>query len=314
MSIGKDSPIVGSHGPHGPTHGLGPHVVGQRIVVRRLVRGEVGPSGGPALTDVLGVCTAWGDGVCVVLSDQASVVVPIADIVSGKPVPPRPSVRARVSPREAQLHGTAMWPDAPTTSIAAWVARLRVGDDRRIARACSVLAMGDPDIPLAEAAERAREAYAAIGLPAWAQVVADGPEEAGLRALGWTTARPGEADTLFEVVALSRLARALPRPGDELSLDVAGPRAVARLAERARAQGAIDADWLGLHDIWVDPSARRQGLARLVMSELVDWAASQGATTAYLQVRQDNAAALALYARLGFTVHHAYRYLAAPAD
>jgi hypothetical protein len=28
--------------------------------------GETGPSGGPAMTDVLGICTAWGDGVCVV--------------------------------------------------------------------------------------------------------------------------------------------------------------------------------------------------------------------------------------------------------
>ncbi|MEZ5194715.1 MAG: GNAT family N-acetyltransferase [Nocardioides sp.] len=45
----------------------------------------------------------------------------------------------------------------------------------------------------------------------------------------------------------------------------------------------------------------------------LDWAASQGATTAYLQVLSDNEPALRLYERLGFTTHHRYRYLAAPA-
>ena len=39
---------------------LGPHVVGTRVVIRRLVRGETGPSGGPAMTDVLGVCEVLG--------------------------------------------------------------------------------------------------------------------------------------------------------------------------------------------------------------------------------------------------------------
>jgi hypothetical protein len=40
----------------GQAASLGPHVVGQRVVVRRVVHGETGPSGGPALTDLLGTC------------------------------------------------------------------------------------------------------------------------------------------------------------------------------------------------------------------------------------------------------------------
>ena len=51
------------------------------------------------MTDLLGVCTSWGDGECV---DRPRVGragdIRLADIVSGKPVPPRPSVRHRVSP------------------------------------------------------------------------------------------------------------------------------------------------------------------------------------------------------------------------
>ncbi|HEU5456401.1 MAG TPA: hypothetical protein VFU85_12020, partial [Nocardioides sp.] len=78
-------------------HRLGPHVVGQRVVVRRLLRGETGPSGGPAMTDLLGVCTAWGEGRCVIRPESGEPVeIALADIVSGKPVPPRPSVRHRV--------------------------------------------------------------------------------------------------------------------------------------------------------------------------------------------------------------------------
>ena len=46
-----------------------------------------------------------------------------------------------------------------------------------------------------------------------------------------------------------------------------------------------------------------------VVAHLLDAAAAEGALTAHLQVREDNAAALALYGGLGFTPHHSYRYL-----
>jgi len=298
-------------GTQRPAHGLGPHVVGQRVVVRRLVRGERGPTGGPAFTDVLGVCTSWGDGWCVVDGPDGPVTIAIADIVSGKPVPPRPPVRHRVSPRDAELHSLAMWPDVPTRALGEWVLRSGVTPEE-IARAGSVLAMGDPGMPYDEAAASVVAFYADLRRPAWAQVEVDGEVDRRLVSLGWVPARPHEADSLFQLVAVSRLQRLLPDPG-EASLTEDHPRAVATIDPDARARGAVDGDWLGLHDIWVAPSARRQGLALRVLAELVDWGASQGATTAYLQVRGDNTAGLALYERLGFVTHHTYRYLAAPA-
>ena len=55
------------------------------------------------MTDVLGICTSWRDGVCTVQPDTgARVAIPLADIVTGKPVPPRASVRQRVPAREAE--------------------------------------------------------------------------------------------------------------------------------------------------------------------------------------------------------------------
>jgi len=98
--------------PSHEAHRLGPHVVGMRVVVRRVLPGETGPSGGPAMTDVLGVCTSWGHGECVVVPESGEpVTIRLADIVSGKPVPPRASVRHRVSPLQAQLRALALWPD-----------------------------------------------------------------------------------------------------------------------------------------------------------------------------------------------------------
>ncbi|MET0416439.1 MAG: GNAT family N-acetyltransferase, partial [Actinoplanes sp.] len=70
--------------------------------------------------------------------------------------------------------------------------------------------------------------------------------------------------------------------------------------------------WLGLSLIEVLPAARRQGLARRVIADLAAWGASVGATHAFLQVEQHNAAAVALYQRLGFTTHHTYLTRVAP--
>jgi hypothetical protein len=46
------------------------------------------------MTDVLGTCESWGDGVVTVRREDGTVVeIATADIVSGKPVPPRPERR-----------------------------------------------------------------------------------------------------------------------------------------------------------------------------------------------------------------------------
>ncbi|SIN19361.1 GNAT family N-acetyltransferase [Micromonospora cremea] len=70
--------------------------------------------------------------------------------------------------------------------------------------------------------------------------------------------------------------------------------------------------WLGLSLIEVLPAARRQGLARRVIDALAGWGGGVGATHAFLQVEQHNAAAVALYQRLGFTTHHTYLTRVAP--
>jgi hypothetical protein len=73
---------------------LGPHCVGLRVVVRRVLPGETGPSGGPAMTDVLGVMESWDGTTTTVRTGAGQLVsITVADIVSGKPIPDPPTRR-----------------------------------------------------------------------------------------------------------------------------------------------------------------------------------------------------------------------------
>ena len=297
-------------------HRLGPHVVGSRVVVRRVLPGETGPSGGPAMTDVLGVCTAWGDGRCVVEPETGDPVeIRLADIVSGKPVPPRPSVRHRVAPLEAQLRALALWPDLETEPVGDWLLRRSATSTAR--RANSVLAFepsgvtGDYD-----------RVVAFYDRPI-AAVLPDSAEDALFRGRGWGP-ESGDADTLFQLASVAQVRRRISTVAgkgtgstpDLVLFPASAPNPPApevvevRLGDVASGVAAYDRDWVGFRGIHVEPDQRRRGLGIAVMAALLEWGAERGATTAYLQVLGDNTPALALYDALGFRTHHAYRYLA----
>lgn len=90
--------------------------------------------------------------------------------------------------------------------------------------------------------------------------------------------------------------------------DTGAPVAIGRAAVVA-AMGAGEQDgscWVGLSAIETAPTARRRGLAKLVMDALLEWADEQGATDAFLEVTPTNEPAVGLYAALGFTTHHEY--------
>ncbi|MFJ4437003.1 GNAT family N-acetyltransferase [Streptomyces sp. NPDC088923] len=74
----------------------------------------------------------------------------------------------------------------------------------------------------------------------------------------------------------------------------------------------VDGRWAGFSAVEVAPERRRTGLARRVMGALARTALAEGASAAWLQVERDNEAAVALYTRLGFTVHHHYHHYRAP--
>lgn len=68
-----------------------------------------------------------------------------------------------------------------------------------------------------------------------------------------------------------------------------------------------DDGWLGLFNLSTHARYRRQGVARAVIRALIEWA-QDDASEVYLQVMHDNAPALALYRRLGFTSLYDYHY------
>lgn len=90
--------------------------------------------------------------------------------------------------------------------------------------------------------------------------------------------------------------------------DTGAPVAIGRAAliPASDADGQNGSRWVGLSAIETAPSARRKGLAKLVMDALLEWADEQGATDAFLEVTPANEPAVGLYAALGFTTHHEY--------
>ena len=260
---------------------------GTRVVVRRVLPGETGPVrragddrrarrlhglGRRRLRGRAGV-------------RRTPVTIRIADIVSGKPVPPRPSPRLRVSARDAQVRGFALFPDlvvVPVAGPSGWLLRSSATATAR--RANSVLAFpggvtrAGPRSRLSRRTTRAREA----GGRGCARRVGGAVLLAGL---GWVP-ESHDADTRVPAgvrgvrptcaadawtTPPSRWSRRDDGHGD-------GPGAGAGASRRTPTTGSASA---------ASRSRRSTGVrasARTVMAALLEWGAERGATTAYLQV------------------------------
>lgn len=321
----------------GGEHTLGPHVVGLRVVVRRVLRNETGPSGGPAMTDLLGICESWDvSSTSIRAEDGTLTTIALADIVSGKPVPPRPSRFARLSADEVEDRARAFFIPVETGELGDWVLRFTGGDS---ARPNSLLPVGDPGTDADTAIARTIEFYAARGRDPVAQVVVGSPIQVELEARGWTVLRPGEADCDVMLAGTASVRRALAgidtssvTHADHITRDwlagndralanydaVAASLALAHAtfatidedgAQRAHGRISVERDWGFVADLMVATDHRRHGYGRTMMAGLTEWAAEAGASVLLLQVLADNEPAQQLYAELGFERHHSYRHL-----
>ena len=79
----------------------------------------------------------------------------------------------------------------------------------------------------------------------------------------------------------------------------------------ACAQVAMEADMVGVYDVFTAPSVRGQGIAKSLCAQVLWHAAGQGARLGYLQVDKANTAARAVYGQLGFADAYSYHYRAA---
>jgi len=74
----------------------------------------------------------------------------------------------------------------------------------------------------------------------------------------------------------------------------------------------LDDQWLGIFAMNTLPEARRRGVARRVLRELIEWGRGSGATSVWLQVMPTNAPARSLYREVGFVDSHQYHYRSGP--
>jgi GNAT superfamily N-acetyltransferase len=317
---------------------------------------------GATLTDAVGTLTTRDDETLTVDTSRGPVVIDRRRVVAAKEVPPRPSRRgaAHLSLTVADLQRVMMpsWGAAERESLGDWTLRASSGFTQR---GNSVVPVGDPGVPLADAVARAEGWYAARGLPAKFAVAgpqgfdpADDPLGALLLSRGYTVgsvtlaltattaavaaADPGgpavvtHAEPTEAWLAAYRRTRATvpgateavltgsPRqvfghvtPGGGLSQQL-GLRAsdAAGTAPIALGRLGIAHGWAGLGAVWTDPAYRGRGLAAHLTARLAAQAANDGIRLLHLQVEDDNAAALALYRRLGLDVHSSYAYLTSP--
>jgi RimJ/RimL family protein N-acetyltransferase len=314
-----------------PLRGAG---LGERWVVRyRLPDGSA--------TDVIGWLEAVDpSSVRLRVVGGAARVIERAAIVAARRAPaaaggPHPR---RISAEALELHALPGWL-AEHEPLGEWTLRSAGGFT---GRANSCLAVGDPGLPTADAADRIIAYAEQHGIGPMAQVITGSEPDLGLRAAGWIdtyvptdvlAVRLGELlgdrplDEQVEVQEALRpdwwdaYQRSRPNSADprllRMILDGNPPRAFGvvhdhRYPQRdviAIARGHLSGDWLGLASIWTREDDRRQGWATKIIIGLGHWGARLGARYCYLQVASANQQAITAYERLGFTRHHSYYYL-----
>ena len=293
--------------------------VGHRVVVRRRL------DDGRA-TDVLGELISFDQATLVVRTEAGEEHrIPLSHVEAGKRIGPRPTRYSEIAALE-RIADRA-WPAPVHEALGGWILRAADGWTNR---ANSALPLGDAGRPLPDAIEACHAWYRGRGLLPKITVPLPLRRDVARELTGWTAQPlvlvqvaaldPAEAPAVPvrleehptpDFLAIVR-ARKESLPDAALSVLTAVP--AVRFAEvrdddgslLAITRGAVVEDWLHIGTVEVLPAARRRGLAVAAYQGLAQWATSLGARRAFLQVEERNEAAVALYARLGFTTHHTY--------
>jgi ribosomal protein S18 acetylase RimI-like enzyme len=98
----------------------------------------------------------------------------------------------------------------------------------------------------------------------------------------------------------------------EILARIAGPRVCVEATAAGTAvscgMAAIAGGKVVINMMRTDPAHRRNGHARRVLAAIARWALEQDARQLFLSVEQENAAAIALYERVGFEPAYSYVY------
>ena len=300
---------------------------------------------GAHFTDVVGELVNVGPEAVTVRGPHGDVVVPRADVVAVRVVPPRPSRPApphsALTPESLQRLMVAGNPPIESGSIGGWLLRAAVGFT---GRANSMLPLGDPGLPLGEAVDLMEAWYRSRGLPPLVTVYGDldvdlsaGPISGPLLDRGYESLQPTRVMTA--PVTRSRAWPDLPHGYQVEQIDRLTDDVLAVSEDRVAEFGAaarrvlegppsqaflcvyddavpvavvrvpVHDGWAGLFGLNVVPAHRGRGLGRQLADAALAFASGRGASAMYLQVTEDNVDARRLYESAGFTDHHAYCYL-----
>lgn len=322
--------------------------LGRRVVVRfRRVGAALALAPDQPLSDALGELVGYDDDELTVQTRGGPVRIPIADVVLAKLVA---ADRAHILALEAVA--ARNWPAREQVELDGWLLRANDGWTSRANSVLPLGTPRRPvsamiDDAASFYAQRQLPLQVQIALPV------RGLLDAELAKRCWLVASPSlvmSKSLRATPTATERLATELPPGFSLVHEDSPGPRwqsgyhardgqlSEAALALLSRpdlvtflsaravqsadssdqalaiARATVEDGWVGLSALEVAPSARRQGLATALISELERWGVQHGARRAYLQIEAGNEAALALYTRLGYFEHHRYHYRVAPAD
>lgn len=293
---------------------------GQRVVLRyRLPTGASHP-----MTDVLGILRSL-DPVVVQAANGRLTTVDPERVVALKVIPPRPVRTSAI--RNLEHAAACAWPGLEHQWLGGWLLRAGAGFTHR---ANSVAPLGPPGSD--DALERVHQWYAERGLPARFQL----PDRMSVDLPDWglsdevvvltadaaTIAGPPVTvtDSLDEEWATGCHSDGAVLTGEAravLSAVLGGHLGFGRIADnvgvQAVARGAVTVApdgtrWVGLSAVEVALSQRRRGFGARICAAMAAWGLEHDAQSAYVQVAADNDPALRLYAHLGFTPHHRYRY------
>ncbi|MFE0750762.1 GNAT family N-acetyltransferase [Gordonia sp. NPDC058843] len=310
-------------------------VVGDRIVVRYLL-GDSTPAdwrGNPAAaqSDVTGILVDDSDPLRI-RRDAEELSIPFATITSVRLLSAKPVRNSEIRGLE---HAAAVaWPGIDTEWIDGWFLRAGHGFSRRANSAVPLDRHARPDAPTLQ---RIADWYAARNLPPLLAL----PERLiPLNAVSGTSDVEVQMLTSdlpalrSRVQTLSHTVHIAPSPDSgwvnayvagretratEAATEVVtagtGPLAFATVGDaEAIGRGSVTQApdghrWLGLTALWTDPIKRGGGLSSAVVAALTAWGVEHGADSVYLQVESTNRLAGSWYRRLGFGLHHTYRYL-----
>jgi ribosomal protein S18 acetylase RimI-like enzyme len=124
--------------------------------------------------------------------------------------------------------------------------------------------------------------------------------------------RPQATSEVLEAICDTQWSAAIRRERVALFARIAAPHRFALVTvDGLPAAGGLcvrERDLAGIFTMRTQPAFRRRGLARAILLRLAAWARAAGAQRFYLQVEDDNVAALQLYRDMGFVRAYGYHY------